>query len=420
LLGLINDVLDLAKIESGGLQVARAPFDLLQELRDIGHLFGAHARAKKLALQCELALATPTVVEGDRNKVGQIVANLLGNALKFTDAGHIGLHAWREGDRIWIEVSDTGIGMAEAELEELFVPFRQGPAGQEKGGTGLGLALSRDMARAMGGELVLRSTPGIGTQARVWLPLPPATATGAGTGAGTTIGEGAQALDADTPCTALVIEDDADSRVVLVNLLRSAGCTVEEAHDGREGLARCRDARFDIVFSDIRMPNMNGVELIQALRADPATRTLPVVAVSASSLEHERRFYIERGFQDFIGKPYPFHEVYQALVDYAGVRLRPAEETPAAAAPPPTPAVLATSVLAQLRDLIAAAAGGKVSAVARLMTALRPEAIGHERWADFDEAAQAYDFQLLEQRARELLALAEAVDRGVAGTGVAG
>jgi CheY-like chemotaxis protein len=328
------------------------------------------------------------------------------------------LHAWRDGDRIWIEVRDTGVGMTQAELAELFVPFRQGAAGQEKGGTGLGLALSRDMARAMGGELVLLSAPGAGTQARVWLPLPP---TAAAT-AGASIGEGAQVLDADTPCTALVIEDDADSRVVLVNLLRSAGCTVEEAHDGREGLARCRDARFDIVFSDIRMPNMNGVELIEALRADPATRSLPVIAVSASSLEHERRFYIERGFQDFIGKPYPFHEVYRALVDHAGVRLQPAGGAPLVpvAAPSPSPAGLATSVRAQLRELITAAAGGRVSAVARLMAALQPEAIGHERWDDFDEAAQAYDFQLLELRARELLTLAEAVDRGIAGTGVAG
>ncbi|HEX7688897.1 MAG TPA: ATP-binding protein, partial [Burkholderiaceae bacterium] len=176
LLGLINDVLDLAKIESGGLQVALAPFDLLQELRDIDHLYGAHARAKGVALHSELTLAAPAVVMGDRTKVGQIVSNLLGNALKFTERGRIGLHAWREAgaaERVWIEVEDTGVGIAEAELGELFVPFRQGAAGQEKGGTGLGLVLSRDMARAMGGDLVVTSAPGVGTRVRVWLPLPP-------------------------------------------------------------------------------------------------------------------------------------------------------------------------------------------------------------------------------------------------------
>ncbi len=412
LLGLINDVLDLAKIESGGLQVLVSPFDLLQELRDIDHLYGAHARAKGLTLQSELALAPPTVVEGDRNKVGQIVSNLLGNALKFTESGHIGVHAWRDppdGDRVWIEVHDTGPGMSPAELGELFVPFRQGAAGQEKGGTGLGLALSRDMARAMGGDLAVTSTLGAGTQVRVWLPLP---ASGRAS-PGAALGAGAMALDAATPCHVLVIEDDADSRDVLVHLLRDAGCVVSQAFDGLEGLARCRAERFDIVFSDIRMPHMNGVEMIERLRADPFTQRLPVIAVSASSLEHERRFYIENGFQDFIGKPYPFQDVYRALIEHAGVRMHavdaPVEVDVDADAIAPLPAGLTPRVREQLRELALAASRGQLAAVGRLMSALASDTIGAERWRSFDEAAQAYDFQLLEQRVRELLAQAVAV-----------
>ncbi len=393
LLGLINDVLDLAKIESGGLQVQMAPFDLLQELRDIDQLYGSHARAKGLALQSELALAAPTVVEGDRNKLGQILANLLGNALKFTERGHIGLHVWRDAglaDRVWFEVHDTGPGIAADELSDLFVPFRQGAAGQEKGGTGLGLALSRDMVRAMGGELTVASTPGAGTQVRFWLTLPASRLPAAGA----PVGAGAQVLAPETPCTVLVIEDDADSREVLVNLLREVGCTVMQAYDGLEGLQRCRAERFDIVFSDIRMPHMNGVEMIERLRADPFTAKLPVVAVSASSLEHERRFYIDNGFQDFIGKPYPFQDVYRALVAYAGVRLQPA--------------VLAPGVREQLRALAAAASSGQLAAVARLMEAISPDVIGAERWRAFDDAAQAYDFQLLEQRVAALVAQMDA------------
>ena len=404
LLGLINDVLDLAKIESGGLQVVRAPFDLLQELRDIEHLYGAHARSKGLALRCELALVPPTVVEGDRNKVGQVVSNLLGNALKFTERGQIGVHVWREagdGERVWFEVHDTGPGISEGELAELFVPFRQGAAGHEKGGTGLGLALSRDMTRAMGGELSVASSPGHGTRVRFWLPLPASGAALPGSG----LSQGAQVLDPGTPCAVLVVEDDADSREVLVNLLRAAGCSVAEALDGVEGLARCRAERFDIVFSDIRMPRMDGVALIERLRADALTRALPVVAVSASSLEHERRFYIDNGFQDFIGKPYPFQDIYRALVEHAGVRLHPVDEAapaaPAAAAPPP--ARVAPDVRGHLRELAAAAASGQLGAVARLMAALRPESVGGARWRGFEEAAQAYDFQLLERLARSVL-----------------
>jgi len=415
LLGLINDVLDLAKIESGSLQVAVAPFDLLQELRDLDALYAAHARAKGLVLRSDLALAPPTVVEGDRNKVGQIVTNLLGNALKFTEHGDIRLHAWRDAERaerIWFEVRDTGPGIEAADLADLFVPFRQGASGQEKGGTGLGLALARDLARAMGGELTIASTPGVGTQVRFWLTLP----SGHLAAAGAPVGSGAQVLDPATPCTVLVIEDDPASREVLVNLLRGAGCTVMQAFDGLEGLARCRSERFDIVFSDIRMPHMNGVEMIERLRADPFTAALPVVAVSASSLEHERRFYIDNGFQDFIGKPYPFHEVYRALVAHAGVRLRPLATpagTPAEVAPsavPPPAAGLAPGVREQLRALAAAAASGQLAAVGRLMEAIAPAAIGGERWQAFDEAAQAYDFQLLEERVNALVAQMDATD----------
>jgi PAS domain S-box-containing protein len=415
LLGLINDVLDLAKIESGGLQVALAPFDLLQELRDIDHLYGAHARAKGLALQTELTLAAPAVVMGDRTKVGQIVSNLLGNALKFTERGHVGLHAWREpgaAERVWIEVTDTGAGISPAELGELFVPFRQGAAGQEKGGTGLGLVLSRDMARAMGGDLAVTSAPGAGTRVRVWLPLPPT----AGAPAGAALAAGAQVLAAGTRCRVLVIEDDADSRVVLVNLLREAGCEVDEALDGEDGLAMCRARPYDLVFSDIRMPRLNGVEMMRRLRADPATRGLPVIAVSASSLEHERRFYVDNGFRDFIGKPYPFQDVYRALVEHGGARLAPAAPPAAggaaqdadapAEAPPPDPAGLPPLVREQLRELAEAASRGQLAAVRRLMAALAPAAIGRARWRDFDEAAQAYDFQQLEARVRELLAQA--------------
>jgi signal transduction histidine kinase/ActR/RegA family two-component response regulator len=410
LLGLINDVLDLAKIESGGLQVLVAPFDLLQELRDIDALYGSHARARGLALQSELALAPPTRVEGDRNKVGQILANLLGNALKFTDRGHIGMHVWRDGgqaDRVWFEVHDTGPGIAPEELHDLFVPFRQGSSGQEKGGTGLGLSLSRDMARAMGGELSVSSTPGVGTQVRFWLALP-ASRDAAGA---SPVGAGAQILDADTPCTVLVIEDDADSREVLVDLLRAAGCTVMQAVDGLEGLERCRSERFDIVFSDIRMPHMNGVELIERLRADPFTAALPVVAVSASSLEHERRFYIANGFQDFIGKPYPFQDVYRALVEHAGVRLHPVvapADVPATAAAQDV--VPAAGVRHRLRALAAAASGGQLAQVGKLMASVTPESVGLERWRGFDEAAQAYDFQLLEERVLALMAQMDAAD----------
>jgi len=157
------------------------------------------------------------------------------------------------------------------------------------------------------------------------------------------------------------------------------------------------------------MPNMDGVELIERLRAEPSTARLPVVAVSASSLEHERRFYVEHGFQDFIGKPYPFQDVYRALVDHAGVRLRPvAAAVPEADQAAPEVVGLSPAVRERLRSLAAAASSGQLGAVARSMEGLGPETIGAERWRAFDDAAQSYDFQLLEQRVAQLLSQMDA------------
>jgi PAS domain S-box-containing protein len=412
LLGLINDVLDLAKIESGSVQVVNAPFDLAQELADIAVLFEANARAKGLVLTTSVDLGGTTVAEGDRTKVGQIVQNLLGNAIKFTEHGRVKLVVRRQGDTVGFVVEDTGVGIRPDELSRLFVPFRQGDAGQEKGGTGLGLVLARDMARAMGGELSLESSPGVGTRVEAVLPLPASEVR---------LDEdwyvdGRQRLAEGTSCRVLVVEDDADSREVLAQVLRTAGCTVVEAGDGEEGLAACDGGRFDIVFTDIRMPRLDGIRMIERLRALPGTQALPVVAVSASSLEHERRFYLERGFQDFIGKPYPFHEVYRMLVQHAGAQLHRVDEAPqgegaggdgAAEAGAP-PIVIGTPTHRRLVDLADAAARGEVAGVRRALAELGPDAVGSARWRLFEEAAQGYDFQGLETRVRAVVAGASA------------
>ncbi|HEX5684178.1 MAG TPA: ATP-binding protein [Ideonella sp.] len=412
LLGLINDVLDLAKIESGKLNLVLQAFDLQRELQDISHLFASRVAAKGLAWEADLSgLPVPSMVQSDRNKIGQVVINLLGNALKFTERGRIRLQAWRDGASLWIEVEDTGPGMEAAELEQLFTPFSQGEAGRDKGGSGLGLVLSRDIARALGGELTLTSTPGVGTRARVVLPLPAVDAP-----EGIALADVQLArLDPATPCRALVVEDDRDSRDLLVKLLLDIGCEVQQADDGQAGLEACRHERFDIVFSDIRMPRMTGVDLIRALRAAPETAALPVVAVTASSLEHERRFYIEIGFQDFVPKPYPFRDIYRMLARYAGVRFidepgPPAAPTsgpahgPVASAPAETPqASLDAETRQRLVELQAAAADGDLGRVKQLLAGLPPDSLGSARGRAWEDAAKRYDFQGLEEAVGEFL-----------------
>ena len=423
LLGLINDVLDLAKIEAGGLQVHAEPIALRRELAEIETLFAPRAEAKGLRLRTEIDLDGDTALIADRAKFGQIVLNLLGNALKFTDAGEIVLRAWRLGGDTVVEVEDTGPGMDDQELGTIFTPFRQGAAGFEKGGTGLGLTLSRNIAEALGGELTIASTPGVGTRVRLRLPMAEAEADAAPEPAW----HGGRRLAPGTRCRVLVVEDDAHSRDVLITLLRDAGCEVEAAVDGEAGLAACRAraggaGQFEIVFSDIRMPRMDGLQMMHLLRADPRTHDLVLIAVSASSLEHERRYYISEGFQDFVGKPYDFESIYAMLALHAKATLveRPEDEGtaadaagPAGAADAPAPpdaaqtaAERAAAVRAQLGALAEGAATGSVGAVRQALAAIAAfgtQGLPAGVLAQFEADLRLYDFGALEGRVRELL-----------------
>jgi signal transduction histidine kinase/CheY-like chemotaxis protein len=418
LLRLINDVLDLSKIEAGGLQLHRQHFDLRQELDEIVVMMAPRAGTRGLAFEVELALQAAEPVHADRTKVGQVVLNLLSNAIKFTDHGRVTLAARREGEVVHVTVSDTGPGMGPQELAQLFAPFRQGQAGLDKGGTGLGLVLARHMARSMGGDLVLDSTPGQGTQARLTLPLP---RSAEGTAA-LPRHDGPQRLAPDTPVRALVVEDDTHSRDILVELLQRVGCTVVATENGLDGLRAACGGGHDIVFTDIRMPVLDGMQMLRRLReheqqAQPGgSTTLPVVAVSASSLEHERRYYINLGFSDFVGKPYAFEEIHRMLVLHAGVRFVPVEDPPVTAAEtarPAPPAGIGPVSHALLTALADAAEQGALRPVRhalaqlaeRRSTADTPAA---DALAALQTAASDYDFDRLAHQARALLADAEA------------
>ncbi|WP_374676160.1 ATP-binding protein [Ideonella sp.] len=404
LLGLINDVLDLAKIESGRLALRPSPFDLHGELAEIGALFADRAAAKGLALQVDLqGLPQPCVVEADRQKLGQVVINLLGNAVKFTEHGSVALVARREGDDVRIEVADSGPGLDDAERERLFAPFSQGEAGRDKGGTGLGLALSREIVRSMGGELGLAGRPGQGTRAWLHLPLPLRDPSALPPAEPATLGR----LAAGSRCRALVVEDDTASRELLAGVLADIGCQVVTADDGQAGLAACRAATslnegFDIVFTDIRMPRMSGLDMLRALRADPGTAAWPVVAVTASSLEHERRFYLEAGFSDYVAKPYVLPEIARLLQRHGGARLDdadvPAAGAPSAPAATEAPALpLDAAGRALLQALRAAAADGDAPAARAALAGLPaglPPAAQRTAW---EALLRRYDLQALER-----------------------
>jgi PAS domain S-box-containing protein len=316
LLHLINDILDLSKIEAGALHFRQDYFDLHQELNDIIAIMRTKAIAKGLVLNYNIQLPIPAIIKSDRQKIGQIILNLLGNAIKFTQSGEISLIVQTDSNGILFNINDTGPGISAQELQLLFAAFKQGKSGEELGGTGLGLVISKHIAESLGGDITLDSEPGKGTRANLRLPLFIEYNTEIDT-----VPLVIQARLAESShCHVLVVEDDLASRDLLVNLLRDMGCKVNEATNGKEGLFFALAQKPDIIFTDIRMPELSGTDMLKELRKTFIKNDLPVVAVSASSLEHERNFYLSEGFHEFIGKPYQFRDIYAALQKFTDVQ----------------------------------------------------------------------------------------------------
>lgn len=322
LLGLINNVLDMAKIESGYITVQERRFDLRKMIENLTAMFHLPANSKGLSLTVECASDVPTYVKMDDGRLRQVLINLLGNAIKFTSTGGVMLRVSRaEGqDRLHFEVEDTGIGIAPEELPTLFQPFAQTASGRQTGeGTGLGLPISRQFIRLMGGELVVQSQPGKGTCFSFDV-----LAHGADQGE---IGQHAKikprvvGLEADQPTYRLLIVDDqADSRQLLVELLRAVGFEVQTASNGQEGVLLWQEWHPHLIWMDMRMPVMNGREATQKIKSLPGGKETIIIALTASSFAEEREQILADGCNDFIRKPYREDEIFDALTRHLGVR----------------------------------------------------------------------------------------------------
>ncbi|MDO8343512.1 MAG: response regulator [Cellvibrio sp.] len=399
LLGLINDVLDLSKIESGVLNLRKEYFDLHQEVADIQTIMAERAQNKGLNLITQVDLPDPYIVKGDRQKIGQILLNLLGNAIKFTPEGSVSLYVALLAGEVEFVIGDTGPGISEQELAELFAAFKQGQAGEDAGGTGLGLTLSRHLAEGMGGSLQLSSILGQGTLAHLRLPL---------------VSENivldvrdihqqTQRLQPGSECKVLVVEDDQASCEILVDLLQQIGCETYAAHDGREGLAMCQAQQFDIIFTDIRMPYLNGLEMLRRLRVLPAYNHTPMVAVSASSLEHERTYYLAQGFQEFIGKPYAFEDVFKALHNYAQVNFDGVTEPAHEENTVDDVKVNLHLIEPVLQELATVAASGDMANSKKIIATLNPQQLGKNRHQQLLNALRQYDLEKIENMVRDWL-----------------
>jgi PAS domain S-box-containing protein len=311
LLGLINDILDIAKIEAGRVQMERAPFDLGALFREVTDLMHGRATEKGLQLLLECAPEAPRFVRGDATKLRQVLVNLLGNAIKFTVKGGValclGVGPETVGTRLLIEVEDSGPGIAPEDQTRIFEPFVQASlAGQQ--GTGLGLAITRQFVELMGGRIGVTSPWGQGSCFRVELPIEVAAELEAPGDQGEHEVLGLEPGQPDWRI--LIVEDQPENNLLLSRLLEDAGFQVCTAANGLEGIDRFQQWRPHFIWMDRRMPVMDGLEATRRIRALPGGEAVKIVALTASVFAEQRGEILAAGMDDILHKPFQPREIF--------------------------------------------------------------------------------------------------------------
>ena len=311
LLAILNDVLDISKIEAGKLELECAAFDLPATVRGAVEPYEALAHAKDLAFSIRLAPETEGWRVGDRVRLRQILANLVSNAVKFTAAGSIEVEAAGSSEHIEIVVRDSGIGMTVEEQQRVFEVFTQADASTTRkfGGTGLGLAICRDLTQLMGGELTLRSVPGAGSEFRLAAPLPSCAPGAAARRNEEEVGSAVRAR-------ILAAEDNLTNQQVLAALLAPLDVELTFAGDGQQAVDLFKAGLFDLVLMDVQMPVMNGVDATLAIRAwEQAARATPtpILALTANVIRRQIDDYLAAGMDGFVAKPIEAAALFAAL-----------------------------------------------------------------------------------------------------------
>jgi PAS domain S-box-containing protein len=325
LLGVLNDILDLSKIEAGKLQFDPAPFDLDETLGRVRDLFQMRAQERNVELRVETAADVPRGLIGDALRLAQVLTNLVGNAIKFTQRGSVVVrvalvarNAAALRARLYFEVADTGIGIGTEQQDRLFQAFSQAEpsTAREYGGTGLGLVISKHLVSMMDGSIGVDSTPGVGSRfhfdACFGLAETPAHQTREV--------PAARSHPALAGLNVLLVEDNAINQELASRILAKAGVVVTVADNGREALDRLAQApgRFQLVLMDIQMPIMDGIAATHAIRADAAYDALPIVAMTANAMAEDRLRCLDAGMQDYLAKPIDRKHLYAVVERWCG------------------------------------------------------------------------------------------------------
>ncbi len=335
LLTLINDVLSMSKIEAGRIILTETSFDLYSLLDSLEEMFRLKAKSKSLQFIFERSPQVPQYIYTDESKLRQVLINLLGNAIKFTETGRVILRVKadkkqnHEPSLLTFEVEDTGSGIAPADMGKLFKPFVQTEAGQKSHqGTGLGLSISQQFVHLMGGELTVSSTPNQGTifsfdiQASL-VEMPH--------GETKQIQRRAIALAPDQPSyRILVVEDKPENRQLLVKLLTSLGFEVREAENGQQGVALWHTWEPHLIWMDMRMPVMDGYEATRQIKAHLKGQATVIIALTASAFDEEQAIVLSSGCDDFVGKPFREQVILEKMAKHLGVRYLYEDSQPSA------------------------------------------------------------------------------------------
>jgi len=334
LLGVINDILDFSRIEADRLEIESIPFEVASLTQQVVDMLADKARDQGLALRTEIAPDVPPVLRGDPLRLGQILLNYVSNAIKFTVAGEVFVRlsvqsAPEGGLMLHGAVRDTGFGLAGAQRDMLFVPFRQADASTTRrhGGTGLGLAISRGLAEKMDGAVGVDSEPGLGST--FWFSARVATVSGlrALPPAAQKLAHNTADADADAAALArvrgariLLVEDNLVNQEVVSEMLRALGMRVEAAANGAEAVERVRAAHFDLVFMDMQMPVLDGIGATRLIRAMAHREGLPIVAMTASALAADHGRCRAAGMNDYLIKPIEPEALSELLIRWLPAR----------------------------------------------------------------------------------------------------